>query len=123
LFCRPLFAGRADGNEELKAIRALKPSLPAEPMIAAISAHPFIIYSLDGHGREATPMTDPALDPKGLETKAYDLFVINGNLKGTSIWNDHRTFFENFISNPENYGYTLYRNIRNKSYLIYIKKN
>ncbi|CAN5787783.1 hypothetical protein BH09VER1_BH09VER1_18500 [soil metagenome] len=122
IFCRPGLAPAQDWNADLRALREARPLLPAKPVIAGINSAPFITYGLDGQGIEASPMSTPILSADALLRGDYDVFLLNGNLRGTSIWNKQQPQFEAFIAQPEKFGYHLWRDIRHGSCLIYLRQ-
>jgi len=122
LFCRPGLAPAQDWNEDFRVLREARDRLPAEPVVAGIYSHPYIIYSLDGKGSQATPMTNPPLSADALLRGDYDVFIVNNNIRGTRVWKKQQPLFEAFMQTPEKWGYVLFRDIRHGSCLIYLKQ-
>ena len=122
LFCRPGLAPAQDWNEDFRVLREARDRLPAQPLVAGIYSHPYIIYSFYGEGSQATPMTTPPVNADALLRGDYDVFIVNNNIRGTRVWKKQQPLFEAFMQTPEKWGYFLYRDIRHGGCLIYLKQ-
>jgi len=88
---------------EVRALQHIAPLVRDHPVIGAWWAQPECVFAFRGDARDIS--ISDGINAGDIIAGRFDILSIDGNFRGTGTWLRQHEFFEDFVNEPEKYGF------------------